>query len=72
MDAFIFSTIKVRFPESLITFSIELFAFEEFKEQFIRSYHNHYTCIPSTVLLSARACITPEWSLQMNSHILHI
>uniref|UniRef100_A0A5K4F7R9 E3 ubiquitin-protein ligase n=1 Tax=Schistosoma mansoni TaxID=6183 RepID=A0A5K4F7R9_SCHMA len=72
LDAFIFSTIKLRFPESLVTFLIGLLAVEEFKEEFIQSYLNHYTRIASTVLLSARARISPEWSLQMNNRIVHI
>ncbi|KAH8876988.1 E3 ubiquitin-protein ligase [Schistosoma japonicum] len=72
LDAFIFSTIKLRFPESLVTFLIGLLAVEEFKEEFIQSYLNHYTRIASTVLLSARARIAPEWSLQMNNRIVHI
>ncbi|CAH8557375.1 unnamed protein product [Heterobilharzia americana] len=72
LDAFIFSTIKLRFPESLVTFLIGLLAVETFKEEFIQSYLNHYTRIAATVLLSARARIAPEWSLQMNNRIVHI
>ncbi|CAH8500075.1 unnamed protein product [Schistosoma turkestanicum] len=72
LDAFIFSTIKLRFPESLVTFLIGLLAVEEFKDEFIQSYLNHYTRIASTVLLSARARIAPESSLQMNNRIVHI
>ncbi|CAH8849927.1 unnamed protein product [Trichobilharzia szidati] len=72
LDAFIFSTIKLRFPESLVTFLIGLLAVEAFKEEFIQSYLSHYTRIAATVLLSARARIAPEWSLQMNNRIVHI
>ncbi|THD26123.1 E3 ubiquitin-protein ligase UBR3 [Fasciola hepatica] len=72
LDAFIFCTIKLRFPESLVTFLIGLLAVDEFKEEFVQSYLNHYTRIASTVMISARTRMVTEWSLQMNNRIVHI
>ncbi|CAH8487067.1 unnamed protein product [Dicrocoelium dendriticum] len=72
LDAFIFCTLKLRFPESLVTFLIGLLAVEEFKEQFVQSYLNHYTRIASTVMISARTRMVTDWSLQMNNRIVHI
>ncbi|GAA56220.1 E3 ubiquitin-protein ligase UBR3 [Clonorchis sinensis] len=72
LDAFIYCTIKLRFPESLVTFLIGLLAVEEFKEEFVQSYLNHYTRIASTVMISARTRMVTDWSLQMNNRIVHI
>ncbi|KAF5401624.1 hypothetical protein PHET_04904, partial [Paragonimus heterotremus] len=72
LDAFLYCTIKLRFPESLVTFLIGLLAVQEFKEEFVQSYLNHYTRVASTVMISARSRMVTDWSQQMNNRIVHI
>ncbi|CAL8088764.1 unnamed protein product [Calicophoron daubneyi] len=72
LDAFIFCTIKLRFPESLVTFLIGLLAMDEFKEEFVQSYLNHYTRVASTVMISARTRLGTDYSVQLNNRIVHI
>ncbi|KAA3675811.1 E3 ubiquitin-protein ligase UBR3, partial [Paragonimus westermani] len=72
LDAFLYCTIKLRFPESLVTFLIGLLAVQEFKEEFVQSYLNHYTRVASTVMISGRSRMATDWSQQMNNRIVHI
>ncbi|VDL92164.1 unnamed protein product [Schistocephalus solidus] len=73
LDALLFTTVKLCFPEGLDTLLIGLLAVPEFKEKFLDSYVDHYSRMASTLMITARSRSgNSEASLQMNNRIVHV
>ncbi|VDK82056.1 unnamed protein product [Dibothriocephalus latus] len=73
LDALLFTTVKLCFPEGLDTLLIGLLAVPEFKEKFLDSYVDHYSRMASTLMITARSRSgSSEASLQMNNRIVHV
>ncbi|VDO03822.1 unnamed protein product [Rodentolepis nana] len=73
LESFLYTIVKLRFPESLSTLLIGLLPISEFKKMFIDAYVDHYETIASTLMISSRVRnISPEVAMQLNNRIVHI
>ncbi|VUZ38909.1 unnamed protein product, partial [Hymenolepis diminuta] len=73
LESFLYTIVKLRFPESLSTLLIGLLPINEFKKLFIDAYVDHYETIASTLMITSRVRnISPEVAMQLNNRIVHI
>ncbi|KAM7538281.1 hypothetical protein Aperf_G00000077331 [Anoplocephala perfoliata] len=73
LESFLYTIVKLRFPESLCTLLIGLLPISDFKKLFIDAYVDHYETIASTLMITSRVRnISPEVAMQLNNRIVHI